>query len=819
MKRHPLADCDNCEWSDPNRHTYVPAITRGDGSLLIIGEAPGAREIDAGEPFVGPTGQLLKAVAKQTGVDLNNATLDNAVACHPNFFPGTKPEKPSTNVIKCCKPRLIGTIDDNVEKILLLGKTANGAIFGGGGKISEARKGPAKLIPHPKNGSKSIRVVSTYHPAACLRSADYFPSLVRDMRKLNAEPIEWREPNIYVYAPPWVIPEDIDPKLLKLYRKEFEPNLEPGDVYGEDWYSIQECASELRILVDHPTIIAVDIETASDKEKSFTHPDAWLSIAIATSPDSVMVIGEAYLNDYIIRALLTQVLTKCETIYHNAKFDVQVLMRLGILDEPRFTHDTMLASYVLDERPGYHGLKDLSGEFLGVEDYSAATKPYTRGKFGNFARIPKTILYKYNAYDSICTFRIWNYIGPKVLGNRTYPRLLEQEKELIYVELDGIAIDHTYIDKVDLEQVEQLEDLRAKLSRWVANPNSTKQLKYTIERNRIPIMDTRAATLTKAMSLEGISSDSRTFIGLLMAYRKLNKLHSTYILGARKRSIDGRIYPTYLQHGTVFGRLSSRNPNIQNIPRGSVIRSIYVPSPGNILVQCDYSQVELRVIACEAQDKYLQGVFRDPTRDIHGEVSDRLYGPGNWTKEDRVRAKVYVFGSIYGLEPYSIAQSYGISEAQAAREQQEFFSLIPDVMEWRRGIIHRAQKTGRLETHFGRVRRFPLVTKQNLKSVGKEGLAFVPQSTANDICLESMVRIRRHFHAQKDLIGIRNIVHDSIMVECPIDMRFDVAHIMQEIMTNTATEVYSDFAPFEAKAEFGYSWGALEDVDKVEIPL
>lgn len=814
MQRHPLANCEECAWSNEKKYSYVPAKHNGNGELLIIGEAPGAMEIQKGEPFVGPTGQLLMMTAKKVGLDISNATLDNAVACHPRFFPGSKPEKPTPAIVAACKPRLMGTIEPQVTTVLLLGKTATQSFTGQVEKITEARKGPPRVLPHPNVPDQTVKVIPSFHPAACLRSADYFPSLVKDLRKVNAEPIIWQEPEVDIYAPPWIVPED--EKLLKTYRKFYDPNIKAGDVYGLDWYAIDSLKTKLKSVVgtgdpfDRPWI-TVDIETDSDKESSFTHPNAWLSISIAFSPKYAIVIGGEYLDDPEIRDLIRQVLLTNRTTYHNAKFDVQVLMHLGIIDEPVFTHDTMLGNYVLDERPGYHDLKGLSRELLGVGNYSAAIKPYVRGKYGRFGNIPKPLLYLYNAYDSCCTYGIGEIILPKVRSDRTYRRLLEQSKELIVIELDGIAIDHDYIDKIDLEMSAQLKDLEMRLSKWVMNPRSVKQIHRAVDKLKLFMPDTAAKTLERTAALKATSPEAREFLGLLLSHRKLAKLHGTYVLGARKRAIAGRIFPTYLQHGTVFGRLSSRNPNIQNIPRGSTIRRIYVSRPGNALVQCDYSQVELRVIACEAKDKYLQGVFMDPTRDIHGEVSDRLYGPGNWTKEDRVRAKVYVFGSIYGLEPYSIAQAYGIHESQAAREQQEFFTLIPDVMEWREQIVERAQKEQRLTTHFGRVRRFPLVTKHNIRDVGKEGLAFIPQSTANDICLEAMVRVNRYLGGIQG-VGIRNIVHDSIMVECPIARMDDIGSTVSRIMVDTATEVYSDFAPFEAKAEFGYSWGQLEEI-------
>lgn len=770
--------------------------------LLVIGEAPGSQEIDKDMAFVGPSGQLLHTVLGRTGNLTGTVRFTNAVACHPSFSPGKTPEAPSKSVINACRPR-VTALAQRASKVLVLGNTAKESYLQTTAKISEVRKGMPKPTSHyPKmiqvDGQK---IVATFHPAAALRSADYYPSIVGDIRKLNRK-YKFKDPKYTAYS-------EISDKAPLIFS--------------------------LSMLDKLKLPIAVDIETSSEKDGSFTHPKEWLSISISYMLDEpntnifTDVIGGELLDDPDVRAKLRTILGNNYTIYHNAKFDVQVLMRLGVLSEPRFSFDTMLAHYVLDERPGYHGLKELSEEILGAPDYSDNIKPYVKKAKGDFAAIPRGLLYRYNAFDSYCTYLLWLEFEPKVGGSKQMARLLEQAQELIRIELNGTCVDMDYLDKLDQELTDELKAMETDLEQYypvafdkkgkpkAKNVNSVPQTKAALAALDIKVQDTSRPVLVRAVDRYQAGTMQHTFLVKLLAHRKVKKLHGTYVRGTRKRIIDGRVYPTFLQHGTVFGRLSSRNPNIQNIPRDKRIKLLYVAGHGNVLIQCDYSQVELRVIACESEDTYLQGVFKDPTRDIHGEVSDRLFGKGNWTKEDRVRAKVYVFGSIYGLSPFSIALSYGIPEAQAAREQREFFSLIPGVMAWRDEITHRAIKDQRLMTHFGRIRRFPLITRSNKESVYKEALAFMPQSTANDICLESMVKLNRAFR-NLDIrwVGgspqIKFLVHDSITVECHEEDQEAVLFIMQSVMTSVPESVYSDFVPFAVSAEVGTSWGNLQEI-------
>lgn len=774
-RKHPLAKCEKCPWNEIGHYAGSKGPDTAD--VLVVGESPGAVEAESGIPFTGPGGKLLDKVLDHHGLVSDDIRFTNVVACHPQYQPGKKTEVPK-EAIAACSPRLAAETSGR-RSILLLGNTAKAAVLETAQAITSVRQGPPREISR----LPGTKIVATVHPAACLRSSDMFPSLVKDIGKLANQDIyiKWE-------APKW---------------KSFE--------FPTDAQQAMQTIAEMPD--DIP--LAVDIETDVEKDTSFTHPRGLLSVGLGYQPGKAVVIGEEALRSRAVLDKLQVLLDNKKVLCHNGKYDLQVLMRRGIIDAPKLYADTMLASYVLDERPGGHGLKGLSSEILGAPDYAADVKKYV-GKGDSYALIPRPALYKYNAYDAALTFDLWGHFEREMNDSnlhRVHDALVRYSNTLTYIELDGVGINNDYLDSLTDEYLESLAELEEELKEWVGNPRSWQQVAAALKDLRLFASDTSADTLKGLLENAKEGTDAERFLTLMLIYRKQAKMYGTYVKGTRIRMIDGRVYPTYMIHGTVFGRLACRNPNIHNVPRGDKIKKLFVPArDGHVFVQCDYSQAELRVMACEAQDKYLQEVFSDPSRDIHNEISDVLYGVGKWTKEQRVRTKAYVFGSAYGREPYSIAQEFKVPLREAERGQKAFFSSIPDTVKWRAGIQNQVFGQGKsLQTSFGRKRRFWLITRENKSDISKESLAFVPQSTASDICMESLVRIRDFFGWETNGPKIRLTVHDSIAVECAEEDKFEVGREMSRIMQETAAEVYSDFVPFIADAEYGNSWGELED--------
>ena len=218
-------------------------------------------------------------------------------------------------------------------------------------------------------------------------------------------------------------------------------------------------------------------------------------------------------------------------------------------------------------------------------------------------------------------------------------------------------------------------------------------------------------------------------------------------------------------------------------------------------MQADFRAIELRVVACEAHDEYLRGLFVED-RDIHSEVAARFFGP-NFTKEQRVRAKTVVFGVTYGREAHAVGQAFGIPTAEAQAYIDAFFSMIPEVCSWRDGIRDQVlDGEDDLTTAFGRHRRIQLVTDENQIDIVKEALAFVPQSTASDICLNAALELH-----ERHGLDIRLLVHDSILVET--DEPEEVSKLMSDVMPRVAAEVYSDFVPFPVEAKVGMNWSEV----------
>jgi DNA polymerase-1 len=208
-------------------------------------------------------------------------------------------------------------------------------------------------------------------------------------------------------------------------------------------------------------------------------------------------------------------------------------------------------------------------------------------------------------------------------------------------------------------------------------------------------------------------------------------------------------------------------------------------------------------------DPYLIEVFNDPSRDLFDEVGDRLYGAraiGN--KELRIRTKAYVYGTAYGREEYSVAAEFGIPVTEAKRGMDAWFSMIPDLVKWREGVRQSVlTDQDDLVNFFGRHRRFWLITRENKKDIIKEAYSYYPQSTANDICFDALVALRRSLDGTS--AAIRIPVHDSLLVECPEEDADDVAALMKVTMQDAAKQ-FTERIPFKVDVERGPSWGDLE---------
>jgi DNA polymerase-1 len=765
VRKHPLAQCEKCSEEMRTEGVFVPTYGPVDTETFIIGEAPGYYEARDGIPFTGVSGRLLDTVLGRYGLDRSQMRLGNACACRP---PDNR--TPTAGEIKACWPRLEAELrESEPSHIVCLGNSAAKAVLDTRQGITTVRVGPPKRI----SWLPDTKVIPTVHPAACLRQPDLFPHLVTDFSKLT-RPDDWND----WHTPTYIVVDD-ETTALKAIRE----------------------------LQTRAPRVAVDIETGVEKDDVFVHPSALLCVGISYDRNKVVVIGEEALRSTKVVSSLQTYLGTTKIICHNGKFDLQVLNNLWGSNLVLY-FDTMLAHYVLDERQGVHSLGYLAIELLGTPDWKHEIKKYVT-KNDSYAVVPRDVLYRYNAYDVAQTLLLADLFEAQLLEKdllHVHDFLVQGSNALAHVESGGLGVDGKFLDQLTETYLDRLAELEDALRPWVENPRSPIQVRNALLEFGLNVESTNKETLETLLEIIEPDTEASAFLHGMLEHRKEAKLYGTYVKGTRVRMREGRVYSTFLLHGTTTGRLSSRNPNLQNVPRGSSIRNLFVPDNGNVFVQGDYSQAELRVLAVLADDAYLLDVFSDDSRDIHGEVALDFFGPG-WTKEHRVRAKAVVFGLAYGREAASLAAEFDIPQREAQRYLDTFFEKIPGVVAFRNEIKERVlKKSEQLQTHFGRKRRFWLITKDNVKDVEKAAYAFLPQSIASDICLSSLIELDRTLPRQA---RIRATVHDSILVECPTDSAPELALLMKATMEETAVKAFSDKIKFKVDVSTGQSWGEV----------
>jgi uracil-DNA glycosylase family 4 len=773
-RKHPLAHCEECPYAE-TKDDFVPSWnTTPKSKIIVMGAAPGVHEARKGIPFTGPSGELMDQVLQHHDLRRADMMITNAVLCKPDGMDSDPPKA----ALAACAPRLHSEIAaSGADTIIALGKVATFEVLNDRGSMRKIRVGP----PKPYKYDDKINVVATWHTAYALRSPDSFPDVVFDFGKVRGKvEHDWVEPDYRVFHNPL-------PAIRAL--------------------------KELRTRFDR---VVIDIETGVEKDNSFDHPSEYdlLCVGIAFAKGKAVVIGENALRDDGVRAELRHLLSTARIIAHNGKFDLAGLR--NVCGQQKLWFDTMLASNCLDERPGRHGLKQLSIERLGAPDYEATIRDYVP-RSGNYADIPRDVLYKYNAFDVVCTWDLYELFSKEMDASawQKHTFIIKAANALIELELNGIHFDVAYNEKLSFQYVEKLkgiEDRMDELVGYTVNPRSPKQLTdYYF--NKGYVLPSTNADLLKEL-LEKLSGEVERFTELLLEHRRQAKLYGTYVKGLAKRvTSEGKVYTTYTLHGTTSGRLASRQPNLQNVVREKSIRNQFVVArEDNRFIQCDYKQAEGRVITTLAQDEYLREIFADPDRDLFSELCNQIFGVGRWAKENRVAMKSIFYGNAYGRGAASIAKELqlqtppvNITVPEAAKLMRDFNALIPAVMAWQGSVKQQVLEGNDLVTPFGRKRSFWLITDKNKSDVLNEALSYLPQSIASDICLRALIRLTPMLEG---LATPRLTIHDAIVVETHKDNVDATIALMQKEMVQSALE-FTDYLPFEVDATIGTRWGDL----------
>ena len=386
---------------------------------------------------------------------------------------------------------------------------------------------------------------------------------------------------------------------------------------------------------------------------------------------------------------------------------------------------------------------------------------------------------------------------------------------LYRMEKRGICVDRSLLEafgQMLSQRIADCEEIIYGYSGEKFNINSPKQLgQLLFETLGLPVVKkTKTGYSTNADVLEKLKN-KHPIIPAIMDYRMLTKLKSTYADGLIKEiREDGRVHTTFQNLVTATGRLSSTEPNLQNIPvrtdLGAEIRKMFVPKPGFVLVDADYSQIELRVLAHIADDKTMQEAFQSGS-DIHTATASQVFGvpASQVTALQRRHAKAVNFGIVYGISEFSLAEDIGVSRYEAKAYIDSYLNHYANVRRYMHQVVEDARQKGYTQTLFGRRRYIPELTSSNFNvRSGAERIALnTPiQGTAADIIKLAMIRVEQALNQSYPDANLLLQVHDELIVECPEEIAPEVAALVSREME----AVVSLSVPLTAEAKFGKSW-------------
>ncbi|NLO23099.1 MAG: DNA polymerase I [Fibrobacter sp.] len=575
--------------------------------------------------------------------------------------------------------------------------------------------------------------------------------------------------------------------------------------------------SELQADLSSKTFIAVDTET--DSRSPMTANLVGLSLCVHVSKAYYIPLGHTdelglkhgnfdfELVKNWFRDLWSS--TNIEWLFYNAKFDLHVLSRAFDLKAHATVLDALIASWMLS--PGEIGLslnqqvhRYLKHEMITIESLIGRGKNQI-----SFSRVPVAEAFVYGAEDALFTFRLWEYLKPK-LDERDYmPFFLNQEmpflKVLLSMEQKGVSIDVAGLNQLSKEMDLQLNSLEKEIFELASgkefNIASPKQLSEVLfDDLALPVIKkTATGRSTDSSVLEELRTIApHPIIFAIIEYREVKKLLSTYVSVLPKlvNKETNRLHTSFLQWGTATGRLSSREPNLQNIPirstAGKKIRASFISSnKENVLLSVDYSQIELRMLAHLSQDPKLMEAYHSGA-DIHAQTASVIFDKAmeSVTEDMRRDAKVVNFGVLYGMTAFRLSRDLKISMSLAKEFIDGYFSLYQGVQRFIDDTIDFARTNGFVTTITGRRRYIPGIDSSDRteRQMAERMAVNTPvQGSAADLIKLAMISI--HERIQKENLPLKMMlqVHDELLFECPLEEIEKLSTIVKEEMESAMT--------------------------------
>lgn len=582
-------------------------------------------------------------------------------------------------------------------------------------------------------------------------------------------------------------------------------------------------------------IFALDTETTGGNSLQ----DALVGFSVAVNKKEAYYVPLAHINvEHEPQLNREETLAKLKPIFeskkikkvlHNTKFDKLVLSQYGIWLE-NVVFDTLIAASLVKKEWQKINLKALSDFYLG--EPMQKFKDVIGNKYKTFAYVPILEGSKYGAHDALQTLKLMPILKKELDSHEKLKKIFDDiemplSEVLSKMEKTGIALDVEKLTEIGKEVNKEIHKVEGKIfgafegikeiKDTEINLNSPQQIEKLLFDHLDLKPVKKSATGRRSTDQEVLEELSHVhpIPGLILKYRELSKLKNTYIdpLPTFVNPKTGRVHTTYSQTFVATGRLSSQDPNLQNIPTGdgvgSQIRAAFVAPRGYRLLSADYSQIELRVLAHMTKDKNLTNAFLQD-KDIHTQTAAQIFDIPleKVTNEQRQLGKRINFSIIYGLTPYGLSKDLGIKPSEAKDYIEKYFRQYPGVHEWMDKTVEAAIKNGYTQTWWGRRRYVPELTERNknLFEAGKRIAINSPvQGTSAEIIKLAMLRVDNALSAHNFDAAMLLQIHDELIIQFHADLEDKIAKIIKKEME----EVVDWEVPFKVSIRTGKDWGKI----------
>lgn len=809
--KNNIYNCENCGLDKNCTTPNMPISGFGQKKILIVAEAPGAKEDQKGTQLIGTAGKTLRLILNEYNIDLDkDCWKTNAVNCRPPMN-----RTPKTKEINCCRHKLIKTINDlKPKKIILLGASALESFIGDRmQKIGGIKRWVGYSIP---DQHYKCWVFPTYHPQY-LNYNNKDKVLRQIFKKHIKNAIGWsKEFKVFKY------------KIKKIC-----------EAYGAIIY--------LESLLKKPMTIFIDFETTGIKPHRKGHKVLTMSI---TTYDNEATAFPIFYKNKKFMLMLKRVLTsqKIKKIGHNIKFEDTWCKWIFGYNITPWAADTMIKAHCVDNRTGITGLKFQSYVNFGVIGYDNKVESYKDAKsknandFNKLEEFPLNDLLEYNGMDTLLTKKLYHKLKlskNNIEGNNLFT---QGQIELSKVEYNGLHINIKYYEKQNRILLKKMDLLKKKIleseevQKWTEenfNFNSDTQLSkllYKILNYKITL---QTPTGKGSVNAEALKKIDTPFIKMILEWKKLNKIQNTYIAGFLRETVNNYMRPNYNLNVARSYRSSSSHINFQNIPARDkqaqkITRGGILPRTGRQLLEIDYSKLEVCISACYNKDPILIAEVTDPTTDMHRDTARDILCKKEITKEERHLAKNnLVFPLFYGDYYIQCAANLWKNMSQETKinlpfkKYEQFENHIKKIEDnfwnvrfkvynnWRNEVWNEYQKTGVVYSYTG------FIYKGYMNR--KETSNYQIQGSAFHCLLWSLIQLNKFLIENKFETVIIGQIHDSIVFDIVPDEIKELFPVIRKIMTIDIREYWKwIIVPLNIDAEIteiNKPWSTKEEIE------